>query len=223
MKNANEKQAKAVQTVVLNDSRFAVEERNGNISFNMTMMSKTFGKGKRPTDWLKTEESERYLKALTVTGKIVTAQNQPVIKLVEVRQGGTPELQGTWANDYRIAMRYAQWLDMDLAIAVDELIYKILTKQVITIEPKRGVIPVYVDGKRWYCFVDALRALGGSTRSSASSRKRRSPNDFTMIYGRNFISEYYFDLLAGYYDWKSGVAAIANNQLSIDFGGQSNG
>ena len=29
--------------------------------------------------------------------------------LVIVIQGGTPEEQGTWCTDYRIAMRFAQW------------------------------------------------------------------------------------------------------------------
>lgn len=32
--------------------------------------------------------------------------------LLIVKQGGTPEEQGTWCADYRIAMRFAQWLDI---------------------------------------------------------------------------------------------------------------
>ncbi len=113
----NESRARAkneLQIAVINDSRFAVEERNGNLSFNLTQMAKPFGK--TPRDWRKTDEAQRYLDEMSVRMKIPTAD------LLEIRQGGTPEKQGTWANDYRIAIRFAQWLDVGFAIAVDALV-----------------------------------------------------------------------------------------------------
>ncbi len=171
-----------MQTVVVNDKRFAIEEKKGNISFNLTMMSKPYGRSKSPGNWLKTEFAQKYLNELSVTLKIDTAD------LLEVRQGGTPEKQGTWANDYRIAVRFAQWLDMDFSIAVDELVYKLLTKQAVVVEPFKGVSPVVDGHKAWYCYLDVLKAVGYSAKSgSVFMRKRRYPNHFKKFFGRNCV------------------------------------
>lgn len=205
-KESQARTKKELQMVVLNDhNRFAVEERNGNISFNLTMMAKPYRK--TPKDWRRTDEAKSYLKAFSVRQKCLTAD------LLEVRQGGTPETQGTWATDYRIAIRFAQWLDMNFAIAVDELIYKILTKQAIVVEPKYGVLPI-IDPKkgRIYSYMDAMRSLGGSTKSSCSRRKKAHPQHFVMRYGRNFVSEHYLELLHSYYHYKNNV-----KQLTLPF------
>lgn len=66
-------------------------------------MARLFGRSNRPDNWLKTKEDKEYLAVLSVSTKIDTAD------LVIVIQGGTPEEQGTWCTDYRIAMRFAQW------------------------------------------------------------------------------------------------------------------
>lgn len=197
-----------IQTVVVNHQQFAVEEKNGNLSFNLTQMAKPFGSSKKPSNWVRSEESKRYLEALAVSQKCATAE------LVEVRQGGTPERQGTWANDYRVAVRFAQWLDMDFAIAVDELIYKVLTKQAVVLEPKRGVMPILHQRTKLYPYTEVLKAFGLKPRSNSSRRKAKYPNHFAVLYGRNFITEALFDLLAGYYDYKRGVKAMSN-QLTL--------
>lgn len=119
-----------MQMVVVNDKRFAVEERNGNISFNLTMMAKPFGK--RPVDWLKSQSTVEYLRILSNVSGITFAD------LVQVREGAPHLGGGTWANDYRIAVRFAQWLDMGFAIAVDDLVYKLLTKQAMVVESSPG-------------------------------------------------------------------------------------
>ena len=59
-------------------------------------MAKPFGK--LPKDWLKATETKDYLQALAVRRKILTAD------LVEVRQGGTPEEQGTWCNFFSVSI-----------------------------------------------------------------------------------------------------------------------
>lgn len=209
LKKYNESRARAkneLQIVVINDSRFAVEERNGNLSFNLTQMAKPFGK--TPRDWRKTDEAQRYLDEMSVRMKIPTAD------LLEIRQGGTPEKQGTWANDYRIAIRFAQWLDVGFAIAVDELVFKYFTKQmaIAKAEPKHGIAPIIHEGKPLYPYTDIVRALGGSTRSSASKRRARQPQHFAKLFGRNFVTSHYVDLLAGYYNYR-------NAQLRLNFGG----
>ena len=66
-------------------------------------MARLFGRSNRPDNCLKTKEAKEYLAVLSVSTKIDTAD------LVIVIQGGTPEEQGTWCTDYRIAMRFAQW------------------------------------------------------------------------------------------------------------------
>ncbi|AKQ39420.1 DNA-binding protein [Riemerella anatipestifer Yb2] len=202
MLHTNNKAHNAVQMVVLNDHRFAVEERNGNISFNLTQMAKPYRK--RPADWLKYEESKTYIDALAVALKVVTAD------LVEVRQGGKPENQGTWTTDYRIAVRFAQWLDVKFAIAVDELIWKLITKQAMVVEPKNGVFPVLIEGQWLYPYTEVLRSLDASTRSSASRRKAKFPKHFKKAFGRNFITGHLFDVLKSFYDYK-------NAQLTLNF------
>ncbi|MDY3547339.1 KilA-N domain-containing protein [Riemerella anatipestifer] len=204
MLHTNNKAHNAVQMVVLNDHRFAVEERNGNISFNLTQMSKPYGKAKRPYNWLRTDESKTYIDTLAVTQKCGTAD------LVEVRQGGLPELQGMWTTDYRIAVRFAQWLDVKFAIAVDELIWKLITKQAMVVEPKNGVFPVLIEGQWLYPYTEVLRSLDASTRSSASRRKAKFPKHFKKAFGRNFITGHLFDVLKSFYDYK-------NAQLTLNF------
>lgn len=175
------KKTSALQLEEIDHRKFAVEERNGNISFNLTMMAKPFGK--RPVDWLRFQPAQDYLQALGKVSKITLAD------LVQVRKGGTPEVAGTWANDYRIAIRFAQWLDVEFSIAVDELVYKILTKQAMVTEPFMGVSPLIFRHKAYYYYLDVLKALNLSTRSgSVAKRKRRFSSQFQKFYNRNFIS-----------------------------------
>lgn len=172
-----------LQIVTLNDNRFAVEERSGNISFNLTMMAKPYGTSKRPNQWLRTDEAKRYLEEMS------KVQKSSLADLLEVRKGGTPGLTGTWAYDYRIAVRFAQWLDVKFAVAVDELIYKLLTKQATVSEPFMGVSPLIVGHKAYYCYLDVLKALKLSTSSGyVYKRKQLYPNQFVKLYNRNFIT-----------------------------------
>ena len=107
--------------VEVNQSRFAAEILSGNASINLTQMAQPFGRSFRPGSWLRTEEARRYIDAIAVAQKCATAD------LVEVRQGGSPENQGTWCKDYRIALRFAQWLSPEFSIMVDEAILRLLS------------------------------------------------------------------------------------------------
>ena len=106
--------------VKVNGWRFAAEVLEGNARINLTQMSQPFGRSCRPGNWLKTDEAQRYLHAISVATKIATAD------LLEVRQGGDPLEQGTWCRDYRIALRFAQWLSPEFSIKVDEAILGLL-------------------------------------------------------------------------------------------------
>lgn len=120
--NKNQKdKAMRLELVKVNQSRFAAEIFSGNASINLTQMSQPFGRSFRPGNWLKTEEAQRYIKAIAV------ATNRATTDLVEVRQGGSPENQGTWCKDYRIALRFAQWLSPEFSIMVDEAMLRLLS------------------------------------------------------------------------------------------------
>jgi hypothetical protein len=138
MNKEKENQAIILKMVEIDRNSFAVEVKDGNVSVNLTKMAKPFGKAKQPSDWLKTQESKDYLRALSAPVKTGTAD------LVKVRQGGTPEEQGTWALDYRIAMRFAQWVSPEFSIKVDGLLVNLmLGKDCAFVEPDNGSLIVY--------------------------------------------------------------------------------
>lgn len=165
MKRKNE-----LQLVEIDHRKFAVELVNGNVKVNLTEMSKLFGRSKRPQVWLKTQESKDYINALAVALKSATAD------LLHVKQGG--KNQGTWAGDYRIAMRYAQWLSPEFSISVDEILIKLLTRNAVVAEPIAGVWPIIQNGVIGYPRKEILQASGYSYNSGNAYRlKKRYPQD----------------------------------------------
>lgn len=131
-KKQNDK-AMRLEMVKVNQSRFAAEIFSGNARVNLTQMAKPFGK--TPKDWLRTDEAKRYIKAISVAQKCLTAD------LVEVRNGGRPENQGTWCKDYRIALRFAQWLSPEFSIMVDETMLRLLSGHKPASVRKRLLMP----------------------------------------------------------------------------------
>lgn len=202
-----EKRDKAVrfEMVEIDHNRFAAEILKGNARVNLTAMAKPFGT--KPADWLRTEEAKRYIKALAVSQKCETDD------LVEVQQGGKAELQGTWCNDYHIAIRFAQWLSPDLSIAVDDVLIRLMFGEAVMAEAINGVEPVVYEGRLWYNYRDVRQSFGLSRKSSASKRKKAAPQCFKKLYGQNFISREYVEALQAYHKWKE-----CSRQLSLPFG-----
>jgi hypothetical protein len=147
-----------VQIFNIDHNDFAAEVDNGNVSVNLTQMAKPFGKAKQPAQWLKTREAREYITALityksTQNSKLKKSSltdtqevgNSKVKKstllretkltdgLITVKHGGSSDNHGTWAHDYRIAMRFAQWLDPEFSIKVDELLVGLLrgTREIV--------------------------------------------------------------------------------------------
>lgn len=179
-----------LQIAEINHKSFAVEIINGNVSVNLTQMAKPFGRAKQPTQWLRYNEAKDYLNRLSVL------LNRSTKDLIKVKQGGDHRNQGTWATDRRIAIRFAQWLDPDFAIAVDDLLVKLLTKQAIFAHEFNGVPPVAYGGKLWYNYLDVLESLGYSRRSgSVAKRRQQAPGQFSKFYGRNFVTFGYCNFL----------------------------
>lgn len=85
--------------------------------FNATPVALRYGK--RPNDWLKLPETRRYVAALAAKTK---GKKSPFARAT---RGGAPGAAGTWLHP-KLAVRFAQWLDMDFAIWCDEQIDQIL-------------------------------------------------------------------------------------------------
>lgn len=177
----NEKKGINLQMVELDHHQFAVELSSGNANVNLTQMAKPFGRSKQPTQWLRSDESKNYLNALSVLRKCST------LDLVKVKQGGRN--QGTWCTDYRIAMRYAQWLDTRFALMVDEMLVNLFMGESVLSQPFNGIEPAINQGKPWYNYLDVLESLGYSRQSgTVAVRKRLFPQHFAKLFGRNFIT-----------------------------------
>jgi len=188
-----------VEVMEYHGTKIAFEEINGKMMVNATQMAKPFGKFTK--DWLITQQAKDLIEAMSVRLNLLTTD------LVVVRQGG--KNQGTWLQE-DVALIFAQWLNPDFYIACNFKLKELLTKQVLTLEPKNGVMPIIHQEQFIYPFTDCLVSLGGSTRSSASRRKAKYPQHFFKLFGRNFITSQYFDLIKGYYDYKN-----ASNQLKL--------
>lgn len=81
--------------------------------FNATQAAARFGKV--AYEWLRLPETEKYIDALcrkNESGKSL---------FVKTRRGGNTSMQGTWLHP-KLAIRFAQWLDVDFAVWCDETI-----------------------------------------------------------------------------------------------------
>lgn len=164
-----------IETVVIDGKEMAIERRSDNVWVNMTQMARPFGRSKRPDNWLKTKEAKEYLTVLSVSTKIDTAD------LVIVKQGGTPEEQGTWCTDYRIAMRFAQWLDVKYSIQVDSLLVQIANGEKIVSD----VLPF--DGKNYISQSDYCRTLECNCHSFFGL-KSHFPTEYIYVLGVWYVS-----------------------------------
>ena len=183
------------EMVEIDHNRFAVEILRGNTRINLTQMAKPFGESKKPSKWLRTDEAKEYLKILSEGLKC------PLADLVEVRNGGVPGTNGTWCNDRRIALRFAQWLDPRFSIVVDEVLMRLMMGEAVYAEPLNGVEPIVSEGKAWYNYRDVMESFGLSRKNNPSRRKKAMPHCFKKIYGRLFISREYFLTMQAYYNW----------------------
>jgi hypothetical protein len=194
-------QATNLQMVEIDHKQFAVELSSGNVHVNLTHLSKPFGTD--PKQWLRTDESKAYLKALSILHKCRMAD------LLKVRRGGIPGTNGTWALDYRIAMRFAQWLSPEFSVSVDDLLLKLMRGSAVVAEPIAGIWPIIENGKIGYPRKEILEAAKLSPRSgSVSYWKALYPDDHFTIYRTACVSQRFANmrLKAGQY-----------RQLRLDF------
>jgi hypothetical protein len=82
---------------------------------NATQMAKPFGK--RPTDWLKYQQSADFIAALA------KVRNVTLDDLVVIRKGGSDP--GTWMHE-DVALEFARWLSPEFAIWCNDRIKELL-------------------------------------------------------------------------------------------------
>lgn len=174
----------------------AVREKNGRFQFNASQMAKQFNT--KPDDWLRTKQSKSLLLALK-------KETSHICEVYEI-ENKTGRNSITWFDE-ELAILFAQWLSPEFYIACNRKLKELLSKQALVLLPKYGTMPVIIDGKQVYPYTDAMRNIGGCL-SGASRRKLRHPNHFTKAFGRNFITEQYYDFLNQFYVVK---------QLVLDF------
>lgn len=85
---------------------------------NATEMAKAFGK--LPKDWLSNKSTSELISTLSAVRGI------PLTELVIVKQGGSPEGQGTWMHE-DVALEFARWLSPAFAIWCNDRIKELIT------------------------------------------------------------------------------------------------
>lgn len=88
--------------------------------FNATEAAKRHGK--RPAEWMRLPETKRYLKALARSSKVGKSH---FMSASRGRYGAT------WFHP-KLAVRFAQWLDIDFAIWCDERIEQLIHGRLAT-------------------------------------------------------------------------------------------
>lgn len=195
----NAKKTTLVEVMEFHGNQIAFEEINGKMMVNATQMAKPYGK--RPIDWLNTQQAKELFKTVSEVRKITSTDLQVV------KKGG--HNQGTWFQK-DIALFFAQWLSPEFYLACNLKLEELIAKQALILPAKKGVTPMIHEQQFLYNYNEALLSMGASIKGSTSKRKARHPEHFFKIFGRNFITADYFDLLKGYYDYKN-----SSNQLAL--------
>ena len=139
--------------------------------FNATQIAAMFGR--RPIDWLRLPETERYIRALCK--REAEKQGKSEVRkshFVKTKKGGDlsqPEIQGTWLHP-KLAVAFARWCDIDFALWCDEQIEALITDgQVWHAERAKSSIAHQV-------MTEILRSKRqADTRTRANNRQTSTP------------------------------------------------
>lgn len=94
---------------------------------NATEMARPFGK--KPCDWLKTEQAQRIIQEIAEVKKIASVENQLI---TTVKGGNDLFKQGTWFHE-DVALEFARWLSPKFAIWCNDRIKELLTKGTVSL------------------------------------------------------------------------------------------
>lgn len=90
--------------------------------FNATTAAKKFNK--LPAQWMRLPETCRYIKALARSSNVQKSH------FARSQRGGRPGEAGTWLHP-KLAVRFAQWLDVDFAVWCDTQIEQLIHGQAL--------------------------------------------------------------------------------------------
>lgn len=213
-----------IEIVKIDGSNVAVERHGDNCWISLTDMAKQFGK--KVSHWLELKSTQEYLDVArrmmnqgrnhglapveSKTG--ITVLVEPVI----TRHGGAPGEHGTWATDYRIANRFAQWLSPEYAWFVDDAIVRFLKGDSIVSD--EGYFNL--GGKQWVSCFDYCKILH-RTAHSFYGLKGHYPKDFIFWDGQWYMSRELFsmkDLQAKFENHRLDIKSkYDEHQLSLPF------
>jgi hypothetical protein len=180
----------------------AFQQINGSLMVNATQMAKPFGK--RTRDWLRLDQAQDLIQTVSEAHMCASTDLQ------YVKRGG--QNQGTWFQE-DVALFFAQWLSPKFYLMCNRKLKELISEQArLNSAPEKfGITGIINKGNAVFPFTEACKVLGKVKYPKASKRKARHPEQFIKLYGRNFITEQYLNLLKGYYDYKN-----ANNQLKMN-------
>ena len=98
--------------------------RNGNRMINATQMAALFGK--KPVDFLKTQQTKDYISAL------IQSEDSHFGKIVNTIRGGINH--GTWMHE-QLALKFAAWLSPEFEVWVFSKIQELLLEGYVSIKP----------------------------------------------------------------------------------------
>lgn len=214
-----------IEIVKIDGLDVAIERQSNNCKVNLTTMAKRYGK--EVYDWTKTKEAKAFLAALEMVSGISHSFNQPQSvpqifgtqnsNLIITRKGNSSNFeQGTWCTDYRIAIRFAMWLDPLFAVFVIDTFMRIMSGERIVSEDGFFVL----GGKQWVSCFDYCKMLRRSVHSFYGLKGHYS-KDFMFWDGQWYISRDLFnmkDLQARYENRRLDMRSkYDDTQLSIPF------
>lgn len=214
-----------IEIVKIDGLEVAIERQSNNCKVNLTSMAKRYGK--EVYDWTKTKEAKAFLAAMEMVSGISSSfsqgQSEPNIigtqnsSFIITRKGNSSNFeQGTWCTDYRIAIRFAMWLDPLFAVFVIDTFMRIMSGERIVSEDGFFVL----GGKQWVSCFDYCKMLH-RTAHSFYGLKGHYPKDFIFWDGQWYISRDLFnmkDLQARYENRRLDMRIkYDETQLSIPF------
>lgn len=214
-----------IELVQVDGKELAIERQSENCWVNLTEMAKPFGK--KTAHWLRLKETQDYLKALAdeinnQSDKSHLAPDQVadsqlgIDDLIIVRYGGRKGEAGTWCTDYRIAMRFAQWLDARFSVKVDTLLVRIANGELIVNDSSLFCL----GGEQWVSCNDYCKAFGKSMHSFYGLIGNY-PQSFCNWKGQWYMSRQLFgmkEIQARFEDRRTELRSQGDKrQLSIQF------
>jgi hypothetical protein len=204
-----------IELVQVDGKELAIERQSENCWVNLTEMARPFGK--RPKDWLAQLQVQEYLKALAdKLSKQGQDSSLGIDDLIIVKYGGRKGEAGTWCTDYRIAMRFAQWLDARFSIEVDTLLVRIANGELIVNDSSL----FRLGGEQWVSCNDYCKAFGKSMHSFYGLIGNY-PQSFCNWKGQWYMSRQLFgmkEIQARFEDRRTELRSQGDKrQLSIQF------